>query len=125
MTITVSAVDLTCSTVHNGSVTAMASDGIAPYHYEWNTQPPQFTATATQLGSGNYWVEVTDAGGCIDTASVSVWSPPPIQVAISTTSADCHISNGNASKGKVMLEDISNSNGFYSGQAKEELKKLK
>ena len=39
--------------------------------------------------------------------------------------AKTYICKGNVNKGKLMLEGISNSNGFYSGQAKDDLKNIK
>jgi len=39
--------------------------------------------------------------------------------------AQSYISNGSVAKGKIILEEISNSNGFYSDKAKVELKKIK
>jgi hypothetical protein len=38
--------------------------------------------------------------------------------------AKSYICKGNVSKGKIILEGISNSNGFYSNQAKDDLKNI-
>ncbi|MBL0247893.1 MAG: choice-of-anchor L domain-containing protein [Chitinophagales bacterium] len=55
-----------------GSATVVATGGQLPYSFEWNTTPPQTTATATNLPPGNYVVTVTDAWGCQITANVIV-----------------------------------------------------
>ncbi|TAL59908.1 MAG: T9SS type A sorting domain-containing protein [Bacteroidetes bacterium] len=47
-----------------GTASAVASGGIQPYVYLWNTNPTQNTQTATGLVPGNYAVCVTDANGC-------------------------------------------------------------
>ena len=97
MSLATTTVNLHCATLHNGSATVAAANGTAPYHYEWNTDPVQQGATATQLAGGNYSVTVSDAGGCVETTSVIVTAPPEIIVTVSTTEAGCGISNGSAS----------------------------
>ena len=56
----------------DGSITANASNGSAPYSYAWNDSFNQINATATGLPSGSYIVIATDANGCTgsDTAQV-------------------------------------------------------
>ena len=58
----------------DGTATATAYGGTAPYNYSWNTSPAQTTATATALASGTYTVTVTDVNGCTKQASVIVQS---------------------------------------------------
>lgn len=53
------------SLCNDGSASVVnISGGTAPYTYFWNSTPPQFTATASNLAPGYYNVVVTDAGGC-------------------------------------------------------------
>lgn len=40
------------------------TNGIPPFVYLWSTNPPQTTATATNLSTGNYIVTITDANNC-------------------------------------------------------------
>ncbi|MEK9620281.1 MAG: T9SS type A sorting domain-containing protein, partial [Flavobacteriales bacterium] len=56
----------------NGNdIEATASNGTAPYYYEWNTG--ETTATITPNVNGPYWVVVSDADTCYsDTASFDV-----------------------------------------------------
>ncbi len=50
----------------DGTATVNASGGYPGYTYNWNTTPPQTTATATGLDPGIYEVSVDDAGACTD-----------------------------------------------------------
>ena len=50
----------------DGTATVNASGGYPGYIYNWNTTPPQTTATATGLDPGIYEVSVDDAGACTD-----------------------------------------------------------
>ena len=54
----------------DGTATATAINGFAPYTYSWNTNPPQTTASIYGLPTGTYTVVVDDAGSC---------TPPVIQ----------------------------------------------
>lgn len=75
-----SAVQPACHGDANGSATAIATGGTAPYAYSWSTVPQQTTATATGLSSGSYTVRVTDSLGCQDSAQVSLQQPAPVTV---------------------------------------------
>ncbi|MDB4656168.1 HYR domain-containing protein, partial [Flavobacteriales bacterium] len=54
----------------DGSATATAGGGTAPYSYEWSDG--QTTAEATGLCPGTYTVTVTDANGCEETVTITV-----------------------------------------------------
>lgn len=68
------AVDATCSTCADGEATVDVLSGNAPYSYEWNTNPVQTEATATNLTPGTYEVTVTDACGNSKVESVDIGS---------------------------------------------------
>lgn len=70
--ITASAVSTnTGCTVNNGTATVTASGGTGGLSYSW--APSGGTgATATGLGAGTYTVYITDANGCIQTATTTV-----------------------------------------------------
>ena len=61
----VSSSPVTCAG-SDGTATVNASGGYPGYTYNWNTTPPQTTATATGLDPGIYEVSVDDAGACTD-----------------------------------------------------------
>lgn len=65
----------TCNHKSDGSITIEVKGGKTPYHYNWNTFPVQTTMTATNLKSGIYFVEITDAAGRIAFRSVELLDP--------------------------------------------------
>ena len=65
----------TCNGGENGSATVIAKGGKAPYTYNWNTFPNQSSAIATNLTSGTYFVQVTDANGAVFFKPVYVEEP--------------------------------------------------
>jgi gliding motility-associated-like protein len=71
MTVTTSTTASSCSSP-TGTATATASGGVLPYTYAWNSIPVQTTQTATGLGTLVYTVTVTDAVGCVITATADV-----------------------------------------------------
>ena len=72
-----------CAGDFNGSATATASGGGAPYTYGWNTSPVQTSATASNLTAGTWNVVVTDAFGCTAQADAVIGGPSqPLSVAI-------------------------------------------
>ncbi len=83
-----------------GDCTGIASvfpGGQAPHTYSWNTNPVQTTAIASNLCAGTYTVTVTDANGCVATASANVTQPPAIIVVSSQTNVTCNgLCNGTA-----------------------------
>ncbi len=58
-----------------GTASAMATGGTPPYTYEWNTEPVQSGADATDLPQGTYTVTVTDLNGCTASANVTIGGP--------------------------------------------------
>ena len=67
--------DASCFGLSDGSATALATGGNAPYTYSWNTVPTQNNATATNLAAGTYTVIATDNNGCTATTSVQILEP--------------------------------------------------
>ena len=61
----------------NGSATVTASGGTAPYTYEWRKTPSatiiSTSATASNLGYGEYTVKVTDANLCTVTKTIFIY----------------------------------------------------
>lgn len=72
----------------SGSATVAASNGTPGYSYSWNTSPIQTNATASGLNAGTYTCTVTDALGCVETATVTITQPAaPLDASISSSIA--------------------------------------
>ncbi len=67
LSIGVAAQDADCNN-NNGMINTLVSGGTAPYSYVWDSDPPQFSATASGLPGGIYGVTVTDLNGCATSA---------------------------------------------------------
>jgi gliding motility-associated-like protein len=74
---------ISCAGAVDGQATASATGGTAPYQYFW--PDGQTTATATGLGPQLYWVSITDANGCTDTAQVQLTEPSAITISANIT----------------------------------------
>ncbi|MCB9233423.1 MAG: gliding motility-associated C-terminal domain-containing protein [Bacteroidia bacterium] len=86
---------VTCFGGNNGTATATGIGGLS-YTFLW-LGSGQTTATATGLAAGSYDVEVTDAGGCKDTATAVVTQPTQVTASASSTNVSCfNGSNGTA-----------------------------
>ena len=77
--------NVSCNGQNDGEITISVNGGTAPYNYQWNTNPPQFTATATGLGVGNYTVTVIDNLGVTETMTYFVSEEAPIVLNASAT----------------------------------------
>ncbi|MBL7818343.1 MAG: T9SS type A sorting domain-containing protein [Saprospiraceae bacterium] len=81
VSVSISKIDPTCNGFTNGSATATATGGTAPYTYRWNNNV--VGSSLFGLGSGTYSVVATDALGVSGTANVTITSPAPISINVS------------------------------------------
>ena len=89
--------NVTCFGGNTGSATAAPTGGTGPYIYSWAPSGGS-AATATGLAAGSYTCTITDANGCIATASITITQPPAITATQSQTNLTCNgICNGTAS----------------------------
>lgn len=58
-----------------GEATILPGGGTIPYSYNWNSSPPQTTATASGLCAGTVQVTITDANNCIYADSLTIVPP--------------------------------------------------
>ena len=89
---------VSCFGGSNGSATANANGGTAPYTYAWNTSPVQNSITASGLTAGAWICTVTDTNACSTNVSVTI-AQPATALSVSTGSmqpATCGIANGSA-----------------------------
>jgi|GEM_PF-1630686 len=83
-----------CYTSSDGALVAVATSGMSPYSYLWSNG--NVTSSPFFLPIGNYTVSVTDANGCVVTASGTVISPPEIMPNSSSTPENCAGKDGTA-----------------------------
>lgn len=82
-----------CFNQCNGSATVSAIGGNPPINYTW-INPVASGSVLTNLCGGNYLVQMTDAQGCIRTASVGINSAVSISVNTTFTAPSCGLNNG-------------------------------
>lgn len=71
----------------DGSASASANGGTAPYTYSWTTSPPQSGPLASGLPAGSWDCVITDANGCSMTIAATIGQPAsPLIVSITSTS---------------------------------------
>ncbi|HKR04723.1 MAG TPA: gliding motility-associated C-terminal domain-containing protein [Bacteroidia bacterium] len=65
--------NVSCNSGTNGSINLTATDGTAPYTYDWSNG--ETMEDISNLSAGTYTVTVTDANGCVFTTSATVTQP--------------------------------------------------
>ncbi|MBK5284610.1 MAG: SprB repeat-containing protein, partial [Bacteroidia bacterium] len=73
----------------NGDITVNPTGGTAPFNYSWSTVPVQITSTASALCAGSFTVSVTDANGCIGSASATLTEPNALSFNVSSNQIIC------------------------------------
>ncbi len=76
-----------CNSASTGSAKANATGGTGAYTYSWAPSGGT-SATANNLTAGTYTANVTDANGCLGTASVTITQPLAVTVTISSVNED-------------------------------------
>jgi gliding motility-associated-like protein len=79
--------DVSCTGVADGTATATASGGLAPFNYAWSTGGTG--QQVSNLAVGTYSVTVTDANGCTNTSSVTLTEPPVLDLSLTVNHMDC------------------------------------
>lgn len=84
---------ITCAESCDGEITVTGVGGISPYSYFWlhdgSTSP-----FITGLCAGDYYVEITDATGCVNTVLITMTDPDPIDAEATIITPDCGDSDG-------------------------------
>jgi len=83
-----------CAGEANGTATATATGGTAPYTYQWTDLFQSTTTLIDNLSQGPYTVTVTDALGCRTDTTVTVIEPLPIRVELIPGDDTCGLGNG-------------------------------
>ncbi|MFM1875567.1 MAG: hypothetical protein RL266_1304, partial [Bacteroidota bacterium] len=83
-----SASDATCFGSCDGQASAVPDNmAVTPVSYQWNDPAGQTTSTATNLCAGNYTVTITDAVGCLATASATISEPAQLVAQVNPTAS--------------------------------------
>jgi gliding motility-associated-like protein len=85
-----------CNGGANGSINTNTTGGTLPYNYAWSNG--QTNANATGLSAGTYTITVTDANGCVATASATITQPTAVTV---TTGAPVNVLCNGGANGSV------------------------
>ncbi len=73
---TITAVDVNCNGDNNGSADLTVTQGTAPYTFLWSNFLT--SEDVSGLHGGLYYVQITDANGCISSNSVLIGEPSPL-----------------------------------------------
>lgn len=99
--------NITCLDGSNGSITASASGGTAPYTYAWSNGAT--TSSVTNLVAGSYTLEVKDSKGCSSSTTV-VLTQPTTQLELYATTKDASSCGG--STGAIDLSVVNGNSPF-------------
>ena len=88
--------NIKCPQDNNGSVTVNPTGGNIPYTFAWNTVPPQFSQTASNLSLGTYICTISDVTGCVKKDTVKIFATTTLSLSPTTTSALCNNPTGTA-----------------------------
>ncbi|MGZ3863225.1 MAG: PKD domain-containing protein [Bacteroidia bacterium] len=93
LSLTASSTSVTCNGLSNGTASVSASGGTGAYSYTWSPAGGN-SANAGNLSSGTYTATVSDANGCLASATTTVNQPLPLTVTVTNTPANCSTNNG-------------------------------
>ena len=92
--VTLTSTNVSCNGSLDGSISSSVFGGAGNYQYLWSTNVT--TPGLSGIGAGTYSLILTDALGCISTASVTLTEPPAINITTSSTNSSCGNSDGTA-----------------------------
>lgn len=70
--------DASCNGLTDGSIDITPSGGAAPYTYNWSNT--EVTQDVSSIAAGNYTLTITDANSCVDSISLTVKEPDPLNI---------------------------------------------
>lgn len=96
ISINITGSNILCNGNATGGATTTVTGGTAPYTYLWNSS--ETSSSISGKLAGTYAVTVTDAEGCVKSASVGISQPNAIQATLNPISLSCYQSaNGQIS----------------------------
>ncbi len=88
---------VSCFGGNNGTISIVATGGVAPLQYNLSGNPQQPTPSWSNLTAGNYTVIVTDANNCASTVTVTVAQPTLLTASATNNGTTCSNPNGSVS----------------------------
>ena len=70
--------NISCHGFNDGSINLDVTGGVGPFSFNWNNGAT--SQNLTDITSENYSVVITDASGCIDTATIVLNEPNPLNI---------------------------------------------
>ena len=89
ITLNLTATDLVCSGVNQGSISSTVNGGTAPYIYTWSDNTIGNVANPTNLAAGIYSLTVVDANGCTAIDSTTIADGVTVTVSLTPTNSVC------------------------------------
>lgn len=86
---------VSCNGGTDGGILANPSGGAAPYTFAWTGGST--SQGISNLSAGVYTVDVTDAQGCIVSATITIQEPPAINITLTPTHVTCTGGNNSGS----------------------------
>lgn len=92
--------DISCNGEADGSISASANGGVAPYTYAWNNGMQGQSING--LSSGTYSLTLSDGNGCTANQSIVIVEPSAITASVSLVSAESCNGNDGAALANAM-----------------------
>jgi len=89
ITLNLTATDIVCSGINQGSINTVVTGGIAPYTYIWSDNNIGNIANPANLAAGTYGLMVVDANGCSATDSITINDGITITINLTPTNSVC------------------------------------
>ncbi|MCG8328596.1 MAG: gliding motility-associated C-terminal domain-containing protein [Chitinophagales bacterium] len=99
--------NISCDQEMDGAIDVTTSGGTPPYQYEWNTGSRE--EDVDELGVGQYFLTVTDANACLDSASALLNAPPPMIASVATVDPLCF----GDEQGLILVNEVNGGVGPY------------
>jgi len=83
--------DISCAGYCDGDATVFVGGGNYSYSWLYNGAViPEYSSITDNSCAGTYTVDVTDANGCIETASVTISEPQPLNITTNIIDVSCN-----------------------------------
>ncbi|MDN5200458.1 OmpA family protein [Fulvivirgaceae bacterium BMA10] len=81
-------VDNSCFGDSKGAVNISVSGGVLPYSYKWNNGAT--SQDLVSVSAGDYFVQIKDANGCIDSLSATIKQNTALEAALNVVDINCY-----------------------------------